>query len=100
MLRNQKSLLRPILFGGVIAGTIDIGGAALINATSIPVILKAVASGVLGSASFHEGAPAAWLGLALLWLMSLVIATIFVLTTRSIASTRRQWIAQDSLMAS
>ena len=71
MLRNKRSPLRAILFGGSIAGAIDIGAASLINATSVSVILKAVASGVLGSASFHGGAKAAWLGLALQWLMSL-----------------------------
>lgn len=92
MLRNHRGLLPPILLGGFIAGTIDIGAASLINSTGVPVILKAVASGVLGSASFQGGAAAAWLGLALQWLMSLVIAAIFVVTTGSIAWTRRRWL--------
>jgi len=92
MLSNKQSPLRAILFGGSIAGAIDIGAASLINTTSVSVILKAVASGVLGSASFHGGAKAAWLGVALQWLMSLLIAAVFVVATRSIPWTRQQWV--------
>jgi hypothetical protein len=92
MWRNYEPLLRPILLGGFIAGTIDIGAATWINSTSVPVILKAVASGVLGSASFQEGAAAAGLGLALQWLMSLVIAATFVVATRNRPWMRRQWV--------
>jgi uncharacterized membrane protein YagU involved in acid resistance len=91
-LTNYRVLLRPILLGGFTAGTIDIGAATMINSTSFSVILRAVASGVLGSASFHQGAAAAWLGLALQWFMSLVIAAIFVSATRNIRWTRRSWI--------
>lgn len=87
-----KPLLRPILLGGFIAGTIDIGAATWINSTSVSVILKAVASGVLGSASFQGGAAAAWLGLVLQWLMSLVVAAAFVVATRDMPWMRRQWV--------
>jgi len=90
---KSRPLLRPILLGGFIAGTIDLGAATLINSTNFTVILKAVASGVLGSASFHQGAAAAWLGLALQWFMSLVIAAIFVVATRNMHWLRRRWIA-------
>jgi hypothetical protein len=39
---------RTMIVAGVIAGTIDIGAAALINGLSPVVILRAVASGLLG----------------------------------------------------
>ncbi|MEW9572629.1 hypothetical protein ABQJ54_12795 [Rhodanobacter sp. Si-c] len=78
---------RAILCGGFIAGTIDIGAAALINHLSPAMILHAIASGVLGNASFQAGAPAAWLGLGLQWAMSLLIAAIFVM-----AATRMTWL--------
>ena len=78
---------RAILTGGLVAGTIDIGAAALINHLSPVVILHAIASGVLGKASFVGGASAAWLGLGLQWAMSLLIAAIF-----AVAATRASWL--------
>ena len=78
---------RAILTGGLVAGTIDIGAAALINHLSPVVILHAIASGVLGKASFVGGASAAWLGLGLQWAMSLLIAAIFV-----VAAARTSWL--------
>lgn len=93
MLEKPHSLLVPILLGGFIAGTIDIGAACLINAASIPVILKAIASGVLGKASFQQGAGAAALGLALQWGMSILIAAIFVVAGGKLPALRRRWVA-------
>ena len=82
---NQTGL--AILCGGLVAGTIDIGAAALISHLNPAVILHAIASGVLGKASFVDGASVAWLGLALQWAMSLLIAAIFV-----VAATRTSWL--------
>lgn len=83
---------RAILSGGLVAGTIDIGAAALINHLSPVVILHAIASGVLGKASFQAGAPAAWLGLGLQWAMSLLIAAIFVAAATRMAWLRNRWL--------
>jgi len=93
MPKNLQTLLGPILLGGFIAGTIDIGAAALINAVSIEVILKAIASGVLGKASFERGIQAETLGLFLQWGMSILIAAIYVITARRIGVLRRRWVA-------
>ena len=82
---------RAMLCGGLVAGTIDIGAAALINRVSPVVILHAIASGVLGKASFAMGASAAWLGLGLQWAMSLLIAAIFVAAATRMAWLRRHW---------
>ena len=62
------------LVGGVVAGTIDIGAASLINWSSPVVILKAVASGLLGKQSHRGGAPTVMLGYALQCVISIIIA--------------------------
>jgi hypothetical protein len=90
---NPARALRSILLGGFIAGSIDIGAACLINRVGVIIILQAIASGVLGRASFHRGLPAAALGLALQWAMSILIAAIFVVASRRLSMLRRQWIA-------
>ncbi|TMH36972.1 MAG: hypothetical protein E6H66_03940 [Betaproteobacteria bacterium] len=70
----QIYLLVAILLGGFIAGTIDIGAAALINWVSPILILHFIAGGLLGKAALGGGTPVALLGLLLQWAMSLIIA--------------------------
>jgi hypothetical protein len=67
MRSRDRSIWAAIAWGGLIAGTIDIGAATLINLVSPIVILHAIASGVLGRASFTGGMPSAFLGLLLQW---------------------------------
>jgi uncharacterized membrane protein YagU involved in acid resistance len=83
--------VRSILVGGLVAGTLDIGAAALINHVSPIPIVHYIASGLLGKASFSAGAPAAWLGLILQWAMSLVIAAIYWLVTARMPRLRERW---------
>lgn len=68
---------RPILTGGLIAGTVDIGAAALINRVSPVLIARYIATGVMGKAALSAGTAAACLGLLLQWAMSVVIAAIY-----------------------
>jgi len=82
----------PVLRGGLIAGTIDIGAASLISHLNPLVILQAVASGVLGKPSFHMGLSSAAIGLVLQWAMSLLIAAIYVGAARRLTILRRRWI--------
>jgi uncharacterized membrane protein YagU involved in acid resistance len=82
-----------ILLGGLIAGTLDVGAAALVNGRSPLVILLVIASGLLGKASLQGGLPAVVLGLVLQWLMSLVIAAIYVLVSNRIPELKQHWIA-------
>lgn len=90
---NQRSaVLMAILCGGLVAGTLDIGSASLINWLNPIVILHAIASGILGSASFLYGWHAALLGLILQWAMSLLIATIYVSAASRISWLKRQWV--------
>src|SRR5450631_986834 len=74
-----RDFVAPILYGGIIAGTVDIGAACLINGAKPAVILQAVASGLLGKSAFSGGSTTVALGLVLQWAMSMIIATIFVL---------------------
>ena len=83
---------RAILLGGFIAGTIDIGAAALINLASPVLILHFIAGGVLGKAALTGGTPVALLGLGLQWAMSLMIATVYVVVSRWLTLLRRRWI--------
>jgi len=84
--------IRSVVLGGLVAGTIDIGAAALINRVSPIVILRAVAGGLLGPATFGMGAYSAVPGLLLQWLMSLLIAAIYVAASRRIPALARHWV--------
>lgn len=82
---------RPILIGGLVAGTLDIGAAALINGVSPVLIAHYIASGLLGKAALSVGAPAAYLGVILQWAMSIVIAAIYWLVTARMPRLRDKW---------
>jgi uncharacterized membrane protein YagU involved in acid resistance len=83
--------LRAILAGGLVAGTIDIGAAALINRVSPVLISHYIATGVMGRAALTAGAPAAYLGLVLQWAMSVVIAAIYWFVTAGMPRLRERW---------
>lgn len=90
--QGSAAALKAIAFGGLVAGTIDIGSACVINGLSPMVILHAIASGLLGAAAFREGWSAALAGLLLQWLMSLLIAALFVAAATRLAWLERRWI--------
>jgi len=94
---TRRSVLASILAGGLIAGTIDIGAAALINWISPAIILRFIASGLIGPQARQLGASGALLGLLLQWLMGVIIAAVFVLGAFLIGPARlasdRRWIA-------
>ncbi|HEY3776787.1 MAG TPA: hypothetical protein VGL35_01880 [Rhizomicrobium sp.] len=90
---RDRSIWTAIVLGGFIAGTIDIGSACVINLLDPVTILHAIASGLLGRASFYEGAPSAVLGLLLQLSISLVIAAIYVLAAHYLPVLLRRWIA-------
>jgi len=86
-----RSTTATVVLAGVIAGTIDIGAASLISALSPMVILRAVASGLLGKAAFAGGPLTALLGLLLQWGMSILIAATYVVVTARWLGMRRRW---------
>jgi hypothetical protein len=92
MRESQPTPVRAALLAGLVAGTIDIFAAALINQSSLLVILQAIASGLIGKLAFAAGAGAALLGLLLQWLMSVLIAAIYLLVTAPLPRMRRHWL--------
>ena len=92
-----KQVAITIIMGGLIAGTIDIGSACVINSLSPLVILHAIASGLVGKAAFTGGAATALLGLTLQWAMSMLIAAIYLAVTASRPAWRRRWISTGCL---
>lgn len=93
MTDSPRTTGAAIAWGGLVAGTVDIGAASLINMIDPLVILRAIASGLLGRAAFAGGLPVSLLGLALQWAMSLLIAAIFVLAAQRLAWMRQRWVA-------
>lgn len=84
--------LRAVLCGGLVAGTLDIFAASLISGLDPVAIMRVIASGLLGSAAFDGGATSASLGFMLQWIMSLIIAAIYVAAAYSIEPLNRFWI--------
>jgi hypothetical protein len=91
MPRKRYPALIAALWGGFIAGTIDIGAASLISGYNPLVILKYIAGGVLGKSALAGDLSIATLGLLLQWTMSIIIAGIFVLATRRRAALASRW---------
>jgi uncharacterized membrane protein YagU involved in acid resistance len=89
----NKKLFRATVLGGFIAGSVDIGAAAIINRIDPVVIAQAIASGLLGKSSYYEGWHSAALGVALQWAMSLAIAAIFAIAAQQLSLLRQRWIA-------
>ncbi len=74
---NLGPLLTAIAIGGLVAGSLDVFVASAINHASPATILQAIASGLLGKASYEGGMGTVALGLLLQLLMSLAIAAIY-----------------------
>jgi uncharacterized membrane protein YagU involved in acid resistance len=89
---SRLSYLQGILFGGLVAGTIDIGAASLISGRSPAFISQFIAGGLLGKASLEGGMKTAALGVVLQWAMSIVIAAIYVLASTRLDMLRRSWL--------
>ncbi|MGN6314556.1 MAG: hypothetical protein ACTHMO_12460 [Rhodanobacteraceae bacterium] len=87
----RRAAIIAVCASGLVAGTLDIGAAALINHLSPAVIMQAIASGLLGQASFAGGAHSALLGLLLQWTMSVLIAAIYLVATARLPLLRKRW---------
>jgi uncharacterized membrane protein YagU involved in acid resistance len=85
---QQWSVRSAVLIGGLIAGALDILFAitfAYVEGGVSPIsLLQTVASGVLGEASYQGGVGAAAFGLALHFLISLLLAAAYVLASQRI----------------
>ncbi len=81
-----------ILVAGFIAGSVDIGAAALIYSLSPEDILRSIAGGLLGVAALHAGLAVASMGLLLQWLMSIIIAAIYAAVANVLNVLKRHWV--------
>lgn len=93
------AILPAALVGGSLAGAIDIGYAIAANLAKVPPgrVLQSVASGLLGRSAFEGGPATAVLGLALHFLMTIVMAVIFILVARASAPVRNNLVAAGLL---
>lgn len=82
------------LWGGVIAGTVDIFAASLITQLNPLVVMRLIAGGLLGKAALEGGMTVSLLGLVLQWGMGVLIAAIFVF-----AALRLRWLTARPLAA-
>lgn len=87
-------ITRTAVIAGLVAGTIDIGAAALINHVGPALILQGIASGLIGMKSYAGGAGTVTLGLALQLVMSIAIAGIY-----AVAATRLAWLLSRPVSA-
>jgi hypothetical protein len=77
-------ILEAILWGGTVAGILDISDAIIVSGfygVSPARVLQSVASGVLGRASFGGGISTAALGLGLHFFIAFTVAAIYVLAS-------------------
>lgn len=88
----MASALKTSIYAGLIAGTIDIGAACTINQISPPPILRFIATGLLGP-SLPRVPWVYCLGMVLQWLMSIIIAAIFVYAAARLPTLLRRWVA-------
>jgi uncharacterized membrane protein YagU involved in acid resistance len=93
----MSPVLKCSVYAGLIAGTVDIAAASLINTVNPLTILLAIASGLLGKAAFHGGGGTMVLGLVLQWGMSIIIAGIFALAAARIPALARRWVLNGAL---
>src|SRR5690242_10791665 len=91
-MQSKHPVLTAILLAGIIGGSIDIGSASLISGLGPVVIMQAIASGLLGKASFSGGAGSAVLGYFLQIGMGTLIAAIYMLATARMPAIRQRWI--------
>lgn len=80
--------LQPVIWGGLIAGTLDLIAACvsawLRSGVGPARVAQFIASGVLGAASFNGGAKTVALGVAFHFLIATVAAAVFYLASRSL----------------
>jgi hypothetical protein len=88
----SNAALKAAIAGGLAAGAIDIVYAIAANSAkgvAPDQVLQAVASGLLGPGAFQGGAATAALGLLLHFILTIVMAALFIAAARSIPAIRQ-----------
>ena len=92
---EYAKLWKPILVAALISGTADLIYASIHIGSYYNLqpmqIFQSIASGVLGPAAMVGGSAAAGLGLALEFLMTLIMAVVYIVPARHITDLRRYW---------
>jgi uncharacterized membrane protein YagU involved in acid resistance len=89
----RADILSSILVAGLIAGTLDISSAFVeygVRGVRPPVILRAIASGLLGMSAFKGGFVAATIGLLAHYFIAVVASFVFFLGALRFASVRQR----------
>lgn len=87
---RETSLLKPILIGGAIAGTLDQTSAFITMGWNVP---RNVAAGLLGPQVIHSTGAGVWiLGLALHFFIAFSAAAIYCLASRKLAFLKKHWL--------
>ena len=86
-----------IALAGIGAGSFDVLAASVINQVGPQVVLKAIASGLIGKAAFAGGHTTVFAGLLLQWGMSIGIAAIFLMTTARLSLSPAQALGAGAL---
>ena len=89
----RRSFAKSVIYGGIVAGTVDIGAAALIYLTNALKVMQAIASGVLGKASYSGGASTEVLGLLLQWLIGILAASVYTVAALRFPILLDRWVA-------
>src|SRR5262249_28541503 len=84
--------LMAVLAGGLIAGIIDIGAAALITGKDPVFICRIIAGGLMGKAALAGDTSVVLLGFGLQLAMGVLIAAIYGVATRLLPMLGRSWI--------
>src|ERR1044071_10035473 len=91
---ERSRAVRSIVYGGLIAGAIDITYACVFSYVRRAVpparILQSVASGALGEAAFNGGTPPAALGLLFHFLIALIWAAVYYAASRKVRVLARE----------
>lgn len=86
--RPAQNRYRAVLYGGLVAGALDLVAAIVSNAIRDiePLrIMQSIASGLLGNAAYAHGAASASLGVLLHFLMMFIICGIYYAASRRLA---------------
>ena len=85
---TESNPFKPIFWGGLIAGTLDLTGACVASWLRAGVtperVMQSVASGLLGQASYEGGAKTAALGVVLHYLIATTWTIVFYLASRKL----------------
>lgn len=88
---TQRAISKAVLWGGLVASTVDIFAASTIFMANPLRILRSIAGGAFGKDAFTGGLPMSLAGLFLQWMMGLIIAAIYVTAARRLAWMHRDW---------